>query len=674
MQPTPVKNIVSEISLRKTDVFLPIFEAIINSINSILLRFPNPVSDGKIKVEIERDAKNENLIGLTPILNVTIIDNGEGFHNDNIISFETPHSHKNKELGCKGMGRFTCLAAFRSMEIESHFFDQVEWKHLAYSFDQDNEFIKSTDFVQIIEDFETRVKLKTFFNDELREASTVDLSLFADRLMNHCLIYYLDNKLPEIIIRDVTTDETIHLYEKYKELSRDRERDFEVKKTSFRAYLVRTPKRSNRKHHYVHYCANSREVGEGKSLATFNKLFTFPISRNNDYYFLDVYLVSNYLNERVNIQRNILNIPPNNDGYFETDSSISFYDIEKSLSAILEDEFQDYFKETIKRAIANVKQHIIKNGRQYKRFLNRDDLLKEIPPFADEATIEEYLHRFAYREIKSVEASLSTFIASNKIDEGAIKEISEQIKKKTAYDSDGLANYMLRRKAIIDLFDKFLEADEAGNYKLEKDIHNLIIPLGLSGEPSGAGHNLWLLDERFVSYSFVASDIPINRITQQKSRKEPDVIMWQENVDILNKPTAYGTSSSGEIKSLVVFEFKRPGETAHQRSKSDTQWRLTELVEKYFQAFIYGDAKTNYKGKTVNIEKSTPKFGYIIVDRIPAALEAYNLDMGLKKTPYGTLYDINPNLNLHIEVITFAQLVDFARLRHQPFFDKLFAD
>ena len=183
-----------------------------------------------------------------------------------------------------------------------------------------------------------------------------------------------------------------------------------------------------------------------------------------------------------------------------------------------------------------------------------------------------------------------------------------------------------------------------------------------------------LLDERFVSYSFVASDIPIRRITQQNSRKEPDVIMWKEDIDILDKATAYGTSSSGEIKSLVVFEFKRPGETAHQKNKSDKQWKLTELVEQYFEAFIYGDGKTNYKGKTVRIEKSTPKFGYIIVDRIPHALEEYNIDKGMKKTPYGTLYEINSNLNLHIEVITFNQLVEFAKIRHQPFFDRLFAD
>lgn len=92
----------------------------------------------------------------------------------------------------------------------------------------------------------------------------------------------------------------------------------------------------------------------------------------------------------------------------------------------------------------------------------------------------------------------------------------------------------------------------------------------------------------------------------------------------------------------------------------------------YFDAFIYGDGKKNYKGKHVTIEKHTPKFGYVIVDVIPKELREFNIDKGFNPTPYGTLYKIEPGLNLHIEVITFRQLIDSASLRHKPFFDRLF--
>lgn len=65
---------------------------------------------------------------------------------------------------------------------------------------------------------------------------------------------------------------------------------------------------------------------------------------------------------------------------------------------------------------------------------------------------------------------------------------------------DSLADYMTRRKAIIQLFEKFLDADENGDYKLEEDVHNLIFPLGLTkSDLDYENHNLWLLDERFIT-------------------------------------------------------------------------------------------------------------------------------------------------------------------------------
>ena len=673
MKPTPVKNIVSEISLRKTDVFLPVFEPIINSINSILLKYQNNVHLGEITVTIERGFQPEDIFGHAPINNVIVTDNGEGFNKDNINSFETPHSHKNKELGGKGMGRFTCLAAFRSMEIESHFYQEDKWNHIKYNFDQENEFVVSKESVENKEAFETTVKLKHFFNEELREASKVDLSTFAEKLLNHCLIYYLDKKLPKITLVESGTEDKIILNDLYLELAHDREREFNLGEYSFKAYIVRTPKKGRRENHYVHYCANSREVGEGKSLSKLNNLFAFPITRDGFFHFLDVYIVSEYLNKKVSLQRNSFNIPLNNDGIFVKDGSISFYDIEKELTNILQEEFQDHLVEQQERSIAKVKEHISTQSLQYERYKDREDLLKEIPAFADEETIELHLHRFAYNEIKSVERRLQNFIESNQIDEEAINEISKDLKIKTAYDRDGLAEYMVRRKAILDFFDKLLEADTNGTYKLESDIHKLILPLGVSGDPSKIGHNLWILDERFVSYNFVASDIPITRISQVKSSKEPDIITWKEGANPFNDAaTSFGNKPAGEIQSLVVFEFKRPGETAHQKKKGSYQWLLTELIEKYFDAFIYGNTKKNYLGKFVKVETGTPKFGYVIVDVIPPDLERYNLDKGLRKTPYGTLYFINPGLNLHIEVITFQQLLENARSRHKPFFDKLF--
>jgi len=103
------------------------------------------------------------------------------------------------------------------------------------------------------------------------------------------------------------------------------------------------------------------------------------------------------------------------------------------------------------------------------------------------------------------------------------------------------------------------------------------------------------------------------------------------------------------------------------------RWEFSELVEKYFDDFMYADDKKNYKGRQVILQKDTPKFGYVVVDVIPARLKDYNMTKGYKPTPFGTLYKINPELNMHLEVITFEQLLKAVEKRHAPFFDRLFS-
>jgi len=109
---------------------------------------------------------------------------------------------------------------------------------------------------------------------------------------------------------------------------------------------------------------------------------------------------------------------------------------------------------------------------------------------------------------------------------------------------------------------------------------------------------------------------------------------------------------------MVIFEFKRPGDTAHQKKKSDFRWEFSELVEDYFDQFLYGQEKDkkNYRENIVKITTDTPNFGYIIMDE-PDNLIDFNKHKGWRRTPFGSYYKINGDLNLHIEAITFQNLL-----------------
>lgn len=634
---TPVRNLVASVDLTASDALLPLFECVVNSV--ISLKKVNKQTDKKVQVQIERGSypSQTNTDNTKTIGNIIIIDNGEGFNEANYHSFKEPLSMLNKEYGCKGVGRFTWLAAFEKAYIESVFHENGKWKYREFEFDITKEvnpirFEDTDDRVQ-----KTIIKLINCSNSIIKDSTAVSLEYIGQEIMKHCLIYYLCGDLPRIEILEKDNDQFSDvsiINELYEKVSKERERPFELKGRNFRIYITKTLKEHNRRNNYIYYCANSRVVGNPKNIGKINTLFSYPIQNNGQLYFLDIYVVSDFLNEKVYNTRNGFKILQEHEiGLFNEDNNeICFNDIEEKIIEILQEEYLTHVKDAKERNIIEISEYIANNAPRYNSFLRNPEIFNSIPPNISDDKKEEFLYKISFEAKKRVDANLNNIISKKEINEENIGSIIQQIKEKTAYDTDSLADYMCRRKAIIDLFGKFLEADKEGKYKLEADIHNLIFPMGFEiDEVNYESHNLWLLDERFATYKFIASDKPITTVSQKKSSQKPDLMMF-------NNPIGYGDANAGEISSMVIFEFKRPGDVAHQKKKTDYRWEFSELIEKYFDDFLYAQDKKNYKGKQVVVRKNAPKFGYVILDVIPQLLEDYNKDKGWHKTPFDSYY------------------------------------
>ena len=670
----PVQNIVETVDLTSEDTLLPMLECIVNSIIS-LQESPLPKDKKEIQIKIERgELPNQtNIDNTKTIKSITVSDNGVGFTTKNFKSFETPFSKINKEYGCKGIGRFTILAAYEIVRIKSIYKENNEWFFREFEFSALDE-VKPISFEKSkIEKYSTTVSLYNCMNDLIKEKSALSISDISEKIMQHCLIYYLNDLLPRITIFDTENNQGEIINDLFKKVSKEKERSFDVKGQTFKIYITKTIKEGNRKNNYIHYCANSRVVGSPKNIKTFNSLFSYPISNNGNLYFLDVYIVSDYLNQKAFSTRNGFNIPKEKENLLFNESKVlTFQEIEEKLTEILESEYDSFVKASREKSVNDVKEYIKTSAPRYRSFLNKPEILNAVPPNLSEDKIEEHLYKVSYNARKNIESQIEKFIRDKNVNEETIRQIKEDIKAKTAYDVDSLADYMTRRKAIIQLFDKFLDADENGDYKLEEDVHNLIFPMGITNDNiSYENHNLWLMDERFMNYKFIASDKSITSFSQKKSRKEADLILM-DNPEMFDNPIGFGDRNSGEINSMVIFEFKRPGDVAHQKNKTDYRWEFSELIEPYFDEFLYKPDKKNYKGNQVIVSKTTAKFGYVILDILPPQLVEFNKDKGWEKTPFGTYFKIQPKLNLHIEVMTFRKLLDVAKSRHNPFFDKLF--
>jgi len=661
---TPAKNLVKRVDLLPSDALLPLLECISNSIIS-LSQTELPVKERKINIEIVRGEPVQGKLvpSIKPIKHAKITDNGVGFHETNYESFKTPHSDALEDYGCLGVGRFSVLAAFRQMKIRSNFRLNGKWKYREFNFDEVNE-VRETVYRDSEEKIsETVVELIDLFNDTLTERTEVPLEEIATAIVKHFFLYHLSNSLPQITLQESGRD-PLNVNEAFTDVAKEKERPFNVKGEAFNLYITRNPKTSNRRNHYYNYCADSRVVGRAKRLSKLDGIFSYPLINNHVESFLDVYVVGGYLDQRKYDTRNGFRIPatPDERAYLD---EITLQDIGQQIAAVLKQEYSEYVQEAQNQDLVDWKNYIALHPR-YNSLLNDEETLRSLPANTPDEKKEEELHRLIYRRQKTVEQKIEQFIKTKQIKEESIQEISLEIRNKTVLDQDALADYMARRKAVIDLLEKFLEADKKGDYRLEADIHNLVFPMGgTNSNTAYEAHNLWLLDERFASFQFIGSDKQIRTFSDTNSRLEPDLTLFNS----FDNPIGYGDATHGDISALVIFEFKRPGEVAGKRRKN-YRFEYSELTDKYFKAFRYGERL--YNGKPVNVRQTTRKFGYIILSDIPEELENYNRELGWERTPFDTFYKMVPNSNMHLEAMKFDTLLRAARQRHMPFFDRLF--
>ena len=136
----PVKNLVETVELTAEDVLLPMLECVVNSIIS-LQQSPLPIEERKIQIQISRGefVRNGIFESLKSISSYKIIDNGIGFNSKNYSSFQTPFSQINKDFGCKGIGRFTVLAAYDDFLVDSNYEEDKIWKNRKFKFSTENE-------------------------------------------------------------------------------------------------------------------------------------------------------------------------------------------------------------------------------------------------------------------------------------------------------------------------------------------------------------------------------------------------------------------------------------------------------------------------------------------------------------------------------------------------------
>ena len=127
---------VNQMRLPKSKALWPLFETIVNSIQS--LEETRDCADPCITVLANRLGERQlNMNGeeeLNHFEEFIVTDNGEGFTEQNYKSFLEAYTTYKIQKGCKGIGRFLWLKAFNKIEVNSIYTESGKWYRRKFTF------------------------------------------------------------------------------------------------------------------------------------------------------------------------------------------------------------------------------------------------------------------------------------------------------------------------------------------------------------------------------------------------------------------------------------------------------------------------------------------------------------------------------------------------------------
>lgn len=305
-----VEGIVNQLSIKPEERLLPVFEAIANSFDSLQL-----VSNSTRTIKVLFDIYDDNILTddtqeNRKIKNVKIVDNGVGFTDVNMDSFESAFKSIKSQTGAKGVGRFTWLKIFRSALIESVYEQENKKYKRVLTFDKTGDGVHKEDPILVSTD--TPIETQISLQEMLQPYNIKPVKSFQEivyDVIDH-FIDLLDTNHTDVTLYDTEKNESYNLNHLYKEeyQSAKVEKKLSIGSQEFVLKHFRVNKTDHK--HALICLAHNRKV-TAERLSRFFPELTKAIDDNGiKYYYLGL-LSSDYLDKNVSATRKSFNIPTN---------------------------------------------------------------------------------------------------------------------------------------------------------------------------------------------------------------------------------------------------------------------------------------------------------------------------------------------------------------------------
>lgn len=581
-------------------------EAITNSIHagsksiSIDLNFSDPDQKSLIASD-ERRVLDQ----------ITIIDDGEGFTSENLSYFdEICTSHKDN-IGGKGVGRLAFLKCAEKVEIKSQLENELIEFIYTPDFNLDEDVKKSV----IAGVNSTSIVLK-----ELKEKINTQVLKLVNSICDDLrLLLFLKFQQGTEVDLHFTHNSRQLFPEDYrfsgKDISALAEREFEINGEQFKCYLFRDE--PSRRGIVAMLCADELCIEE------------YSISKRFDVCRYLIFITSTYFNHRSNLERKRLEIPRT-----ESDADMASPISRDKLMPKIHSECMSMISDLSENDIDKFKLDNIEKLKKFYPFINLKSLNGEAALLDAEEIVKSYRAQQARREDQLVEdLEIGKAVSLDDISHLA---------------SDDLARFIVHRALMIDSLAN-MPASSA-----EDAIHNAILPKRSNGNEIRE-NNVWLVDDKFLSYSSIYSDEVLSKIVQNvnrdfvlKNNHRPDVAAF------------FSKDSEDQPNKLVIIEFKKPSADIFENNKSLMQCRyyaneLADKIPTVLEVFAFAIVEVDdafYR----ELKQTNYKDIFSLKDRV-----VYD-DFKIGK---------DANIPLHLYVMPVGALIKDARARNKVFEDVL---
>ena len=631
---TEISRIVNEDISSRVTQYDVIFEAITNAIHSnstdikCFLNFNgNLIKDGDIE------------IGRIKVDTIKVVDNGDGITDDNYKSFSTYRTEFKKDLGCKGVGRFVFLKVYSSAKYSSDLKEAQEQRKIKFhiNFDTEKDLKKENKKVTANE---TEVFLDTLNSQYLDWDKKIDrrieLDIFSIRdktLMNlipTLYFYKQKGRNIEITFFDEYSSKSVKISStdipdfKTENFNVLNNQGFNVK------FKLSHSIENSSGNLYAFYCANNRTVCDFEDK---NLKITLPYGYSG---FL--LLESDYLSSKVNHERNDFDIfPVKTDMY----STISWEMINVELKKAISEIIKIGVPNTVKLNKAKINE--IQDERPYLvNYIDENDV--EIAGVLDKKHIIE-------KAKKKFDESKETVLSNANKSEFTDEELTQAI----LLAQNELISYINDRVIVIDKLKKLIDKGE----QVEAIIHNMIMEKYTTDSKSKDDflilnkNNLWLLDDRFTTYSFAASDKRVKDILKELDIPDEDTKIINDKPDF-SIFFSHNPYNDDRLKSVLVelkpFDYK---DKSHRKKHQG----ILQLRE-YLKAF---------KAK----EKIKEVYGYLITDVDNDFAETLIEDdfVAMYSSEHPIYHKYYDKLDISIFVVSVRTMIYDAEARNKMFLD-----